>query len=90
MKRRGFKDIYFNRYPMSMQKSRLQDTFDDIDFETKYGYCIKTMYANFNRLKPTGSEIEHLDLLSETNFSTYERIDYICDNNVYTKSSIHR
>lgn len=85
MKRRGFKDIYFNRYPMSMQKSRLQNTFDDIDFETKYGYCIKTMYSNFNRLKPTGSEIEHLDLLSETNFSTYERIDYICDNNVYTK-----
>lgn len=76
MKRRGFRDIYFNRYPMSMQKKRLQDTFDDIDFETKYGYCIKTMYANFNRLKPTTTEIEHLDLTLFTDGkSTYERID---------------
>lgn len=74
MKRRGFSDnIYFNKYPMSFSKERLQNTFDDIDFETKFSYCIKTLYANFNRLKPTDSEIEHIDLTKQIKPSTYER-----------------
>lgn len=76
MNRRGFthKGIYFNKFPMSFTKEKLRNTFDDIDFETKYGYCIKTLYANFNRLNPTEKEIEILNLTDFINPSTYEKI----------------
>lgn len=52
LNRRGFKvEDYFAPYPMSFDKISLMKTFDLIDFETMYGYDIKTLYANFNRLK---------------------------------------
>lgn len=76
MSRRGFsKKNYFNRFPMSLNKDRLRNTFDDIDFETMYGYCIKTMYANFNRLQPTSGYIPTIDLTVYTKPSTYEKIN---------------
>lgn len=75
MKRRGFDhDVYFNKFPMSFNKERLMNTFEDIDFETKYGYCIKTLYANFNRLKET-QMTKILNLTDYTNKSTYERVN---------------
>lgn len=77
MDRRGFsmKHNYFNKYPMSINKERLMNVIEDIHFETKYGYCIKTMYANFNRLPPTEKEIEILNLTEFTKPSTYEKIN---------------
>ena len=76
MKRRGFgmNANFFNKYPMSFSKEKLKNTFDDIDFETRYGYCIKTLYANFNRLRPTEREIEILNLTDYTTKSSYEKI----------------
>lgn len=74
MKRRGFKDIFMNRFPISLSKHRLQNTFDDIDFETRYGYDIKTLYCCFNRLKPTNSGLELLNLQEFTKPSSYEKI----------------
>lgn len=76
MERRGFgmQNNYFNRYPMSFTKERLMNTIDDVHFETRYGYCIKTLYANFNRLKPTEKQIEILNLTEFINPSTYEKI----------------
>jgi hypothetical protein len=75
MIRRGFnfKNNYFNRFPMTLNKKRLMNTFDDIDFETAYGYCIKTLYANFNRLNPTSGYVEPLSLSDFENPSSYER-----------------
>lgn len=77
MERRGFglNSNFFNKYPMSMNKEKLMNTFSDIDFETKFGYCIKTLYANFNRLKATEKEIQTLDLQINKTKSSYERID---------------
>lgn len=77
MKRRGFgmNANFFNKFPMSFTKERLKNTFYDIDFETKYGYCIKTLYANFNRLPATSNDIEILNLTEYKTKSTYEKID---------------
>lgn len=75
MKRRGFLSDgdFFNKYPMSFSKQKLKNTFDDIDFETKYGYCIKTLYANFNRLPPKGDITELTRITKTTKKSSYER-----------------
>lgn len=74
MKRRGFLNHnYFNRYPMSMSKKRLNNTFDEVDFETSYGYCIKTLYSNFNRFKPTHDFIASFDLAKYIQPSSYEK-----------------
>lgn len=75
MVRRGFgtSQSYFNKFPMSMSRDRLMNTFNDIDFETKFGYCIKTLYANFNRFKPTQRIINILDLQKNKTKSSYER-----------------
>lgn len=75
MSRRGFTEYnYFNCYPISLNKDKLKNTFDDIDFETAYGYCIKTLYCNFNRLKPTNEILSCLDLTKYIQTSTYEKI----------------
>lgn len=51
IKRRGFfSGIYFNNNPITFRKDRLLNTFDDYDFNSLYGYCIKTLYVNYNRL----------------------------------------
>lgn len=78
MRRRGFVSDgdFFNKYPMSFSKVRLRNTFDDIDFDTKYGYCIKTLYANFNRLAPAGNINELTKITKITTKSSYERNDY--------------
>lgn len=72
MSRRGFLDgyVFFNRYPMTMSKRRLMNTFDEIDFETKFGYCIKTMYVNFNRLLNTNT---HKTIQQQTEKCSYEK-----------------
>lgn len=76
MARRGFPDYsYFNDFPISMNKEKLRNTFYDIDFETAYGYCIKTLYCNFNRLKPTNEFMSQLDLTKYNKPSTYEKIN---------------
>lgn len=74
MKRRGFYNSgsFFNKFPMSMNKKKLMNTFDDVDFETQYGYCIKTLYVNFNRLNQTSGYIHPIDLTKFEEPSTYE------------------
>lgn len=73
MKRRGFNyGNFFNDFPISLNKSKLTNTFDEVDFETLYGYCIKTLYCNFNRLKPTHEYMSSLDLTNYNRPSTYE------------------
>lgn len=53
LERRGFQFTdYFSRFPISFSKINLMKTFDLVDFETLYGYDIKTLYVNFNRYKP--------------------------------------
>lgn len=52
LKSRGFEyNRYFGPYPMTFNKSKLMTTFEMIDFETMFGYDIKTLYVNFNRMK---------------------------------------
>lgn len=51
LSKRGFKyNRYFGPYPMTFNKKKLMSTFDMIDFETMFGYDIKTLYVNFNRM----------------------------------------
>lgn len=69
LERRGFNFVnYFSRFPISFSKINLMKTFDLIDFETLYGYDIKSLYVNFNRYKPaiqcTPLEREHYEELS--------------------------
>lgn len=74
MHRRGFtKNNYFNSFPMSINREKLNNTFDEIDFDTAYGYCIKTLYSNFNRLIPTNGYEMPVDLSSYIQSSTYEK-----------------
>lgn len=75
MARRGFKndEDFFNRFPMSFNKKKLMNTFYDIDFESMYGYCIKTLYAKFNRLKSTSGYIHPIDLSLMTGISSYQK-----------------
>lgn len=73
MSRRGFysQGIYFNKFPMGFSKKRLMNTFDDVDFETKFGYCIKTLYVNFNRLSDTKTPLKTIK--QQATKSSYER-----------------
>lgn len=74
MDRRGFKfNNYFNSFPMSLNKKNVLNIFDDVDFETFYGYCIKTLYCNFNRMKPTNEFMSSIDLTGLKEKSTYEK-----------------
>lgn len=50
---RGFQDDYFGgSFPTIYTKSNFLSTFDfkDENFETYYGYCIKTIYCHCNRI----------------------------------------
>lgn len=53
LSRRGFHyNRYLGPYPISFSKKKLMSTFDMVDFETQFGYDIKTLYVNFNRMDP--------------------------------------
>lgn len=50
---RGFSDNYFGgSFPIQYSKSKFLSTFDfkDENFETYYGYCIRTIYCHCNRI----------------------------------------
>lgn len=56
---RGFKDRNFDIHtPIIYNKKKFMSTFDigDIDFRTKYGYGIKTLYCSVNKVKPVFME----------------------------------
>ena len=56
---RGYKDRYFDGHcPIIYNKEKFMSTFDfnDVNFDTPWGYCIKTLYAVCNRLKGTFME----------------------------------
>lgn len=75
MSRRGFPSRnFFNNFPISFNKKNIMNIFDDVDFETFYGYCIKTLYCNFNRMKPTNEFMSSIDLTSLKEKSTYEKV----------------
>lgn len=73
LSRRGFQyQRYFGPYPISFSKKKLMNTFDMMDFETQFGYDIKTLYVNFNRMDPKPQK----DKLSKDYYeklSTYEK-----------------
>lgn len=73
LERRGFGLGYnfFTKYPITFSKDRLLNTFDDADFETPYGYCIKSLYVNFNRFKATDN-LQHVSLIDYKEFCSYE------------------
>lgn len=56
---RGFKDLNFDIHtPIIYNKKKFMSTFaiGDIDFKTKYGYGIKTLYCSVNKVKPVFME----------------------------------
>lgn len=73
LERRGFhEEVYLSKYPISFNKLNLIKILDLIDFETPYGYDIKTLYVNFNRLKEC-KQSEPLENEHYVNKSSYEK-----------------
>lgn len=52
LERRGFKDHNFDSHcPIIYNKHKFLTSYDDIDWQTAYGYLIKTHYCAVNRVK---------------------------------------
>lgn len=57
LKDRNFPDRNFDTHtPIIYNRSTFLNTFSDVDFETPYGFGIKTLYSSFNNVNPVFME----------------------------------
>lgn len=53
LERRGFKDLNFDTHtPIIYNKNKFLSSFNDIDWETPWGYLVKTHYCAVNKVEP--------------------------------------
>lgn len=83
LKDRNFPDMNYDAHcPIIYNRRTFLNTFDQVDFETPYGYGIKTLYSSFNRVK--GVPVEDLKISRKI---TKEEVEEKCKDRQFVSCS---